>query len=71
MVNKDQLYYDKELDLHIFDLNILLGQSGAQGGPPPRDPKDIIVVTSTVCRALVHQTNVVPVKEYLGNKRDI
>ena len=25
VINKDQLHFDRELDLHILDLNILLG----------------------------------------------
>lgn len=69
--------FDKELDLHILDLNILLGvpaqQQGATSaaGATARDLKDIIVVSNTVCRGLVHYTNGIPVKDYSGNKRDL
>ena len=36
-----------------------------------RDLKDIIVVSNTCCRHLVHYSNGIPVKEYQGNKRDL
>ena len=56
------LHYDSELDYSIMDMNILLGQ---------RDLKDIIVVSQSCGRHLLHYTNGVPVKEYLGNKKDL
>ncbi len=62
IVYKDLLYYNKEMDYHIMDLNILLGQ---------RDIKDIIVVSNTCGRFLMHLSNGVPVKEYHGNKKDL
>lgn len=74
LINKDQLHFDRELDLHILDLNILLGtnpQLQAQGQTAQRDLKDIIVVSNTCCRHLIHYTNGIPVKEYSGNKRDL
>ena len=56
------LYFDKELEFQILDLNILLGQ---------RDLKDIIVVASSCCKHMFHYTNGVPLKEYVGNKKDL
>jgi TFIIF-interacting CTD phosphatase-like protein len=69
LINKDHLHFDRELDLHILDLNILLGPAGQ--GQTTRDLKDIIVVSNTCCRHLIHYLNGVPVKEYNGNKRDL
>jgi len=57
------LYFDRDLDLHILDLNILL-TSG-------RDLKDIIVVSNSCCRHLIHYNNGIPVKDYMGSKRDL
>ena len=45
LINKEHLYFDRELDLHILDLNILLGTG--------RDLKDIIVISNSTCRHLV------------------
>ena len=56
------LYYDKDQDFQILDLTILLGN---------RDLKDIIVVSNSCCKHMFHFTNGVPVKEYLGNKKDL
>lgn len=62
VISKDSLFHNKDLDFHIMDLNILLGQ---------RDLKDIIVVSNTCGRYLLHLYNGIPVKEYLGNKKDL
>ena len=45
LINKEHLYFDRELDLRILDLNILLGTG--------RDLKDIIVISNSTCRHLV------------------
>lgn len=63
LINKEHLYFDRDLDLHILDLNILLGTG--------RDLKDIIVISNSTCRHLVQYSNGVPVKEYTGSKRDL
>ena len=62
VIKKDMLTYMKNIDQNILDLNILLGS---------RDPKDIIVVSSTCGRTMYNYTNVVPVKEYNGSKKDL
>lgn len=59
---KDYLYYNKEIDYYIMDLNILLGE---------RDLKDVIVVSNSCGRYLLNLYNGVPVKEYHGNKKDL
>lgn len=56
------LFYTKNIDYYILDLNILLGS---------REPKDIIVVSHTCGRNMLHYNNGVPVKEYQGNKKDL
>jgi len=61
VIKKEMISYVKNIDKNILDLNILLGS---------RDPKDIIVVSST-CRTMYNYTNYVPVKEYNGNKKDL
>ena len=63
LINKDHLYFDRDLDLRILDLNIFLGTG--------RDLKDIIVVSNLTCRYLVQYSNGIPVKEYTGSKRDL
>lgn len=45
LINKEHLYFDRDLDLHILDLNILLGTG--------RDLKDIIVISNSTCRHLI------------------
>ena len=62
ILKKDMLFYTKNIDYVILDLNILLGS---------RDLKDIIVVSHTCGRNMLHYSNGVPVKEYLGNKKDL
>ncbi len=62
VIKKDMLFYTKNIDYYILDLNILLGS---------RDLKDIIVVSNTCGRSLLHYNNSVPVKEYNGNKKDL
>jgi hypothetical protein len=49
------LFQDSELDIKIFDVNILLSN---------RDLKDIIVVSHTCGKVLFHTSNGIPVKEY-------
>jgi TFIIF-interacting CTD phosphatase-like protein len=63
LINKDHLYFDRDLDLHILDLNILIASG--------RELKDIIVVSNSCCRHLIHYNNGVPVKDYTGSKRDL
>ncbi len=43
-------------------MNVLLGA---------RDPKDIIIVSNTCKRHMLHYTNGVPVREYNGSKKDL
>ena len=61
VIKKEMISYVKNIDKNILDLNILLGS---------RDPKDIIVVSST-CRTMYNYTNYVPVKEYNINKKGL
>ena len=56
------LYTHPDLGYHTLDLNILLGS---------RELKDIIVVSHTCERHLFHYGNGIPVKEYLGCKKDL
>ena len=63
LINKDHLYFDRDLDLHILDLNIFIASG--------RELKDIIVVSNSCCRHLIHYNNGVPVKDYTGSKRDL
>jgi hypothetical protein len=62
LIKKDMLFYTKDLDYFILDLNVLLGS---------RDLKDILVVSSSCGRTMLHHTNGVPVREYKGNKKDL
>ena len=56
------LFHEPDLDYLILDLGILKGS---------RELKDIIVVSNTCGRHMLHFSNGVPVKEYLGNKMDL
>ena len=55
IISKDNLFYNQEIDFHVIDLNVLLGQ---------RDVKDIIVVSNTCGRYMFHTYNGIPVKEF-------
>ncbi len=61
VIKRDMLFYTKKLDYYILDLNILLGS---------RELKNIIVVSNTCGRSMLHYANGVPVKEYIGDKKD-
>jgi len=62
VIKKEMLFYTKNIDYYILDLSILLGS---------RDLKDILVVSNTCGRAMLHYSNGIPVKEYNGNKKDL
>ena len=62
VIKKEMLVYTKNIDYYILDLNILLGS---------RELKDIIVVSNTCGRSMLHYANSIPVKEYTGNKKDL
>ena len=62
VIKKDMLFYTRNIDYYILDLNILLGS---------RDLKDILVVSHTCGRNMLHYSNGIPVKEYQGNKKDL
>ena len=61
-MTKELLYYDKDTDLNILDLSILLGQ---------RELKDIIIVSTSSRKHMLHYYNGVPVREYKGYKTDL
>jgi hypothetical protein len=61
-IKNEFLSFNKQIDYYVLDLNILLGS---------RDAKDIIIVSNTCGRHMLHYANGVPVREYSGNKKDL
>ena len=61
VLSKEDCLYNDELDQYISDLDVLTEN---------RNMKDIIMITDSYVRALKHIRNVVPVRNFEGNKKD-
>lgn len=60
-LSKDQCMEIPDLEFHTKDLRILLSN---------RDIKDIIVVENQVCNFMLQITNVIPIKDFHGDRSD-
>jgi TFIIF-interacting CTD phosphatase-like protein len=58
---KNECLFLEDIDKHVSDLELLIEN---------RNLKDIIFISHSVMRHLKQPRNGIPVKEYLGNKKD-
>jgi hypothetical protein len=61
VLSKDECQYNEELDQHISDLEVLTEN---------RNLKDIIMISDNFTRTLKHLKNVIPSRNFNGNKKD-
>lgn len=71
ILSKEESVYNEELDKHVVDLDVFLGNEGQPSISSVRDISDIIFITDTYSRVQgKHVRNVVPLGPFIGNKKD-